>query len=253
MTHLGVFFQAERVKWRKSWLLLTAILAPLCQTGFLGILFWFSENRIRMFRPGFQFWLELNFVAWNLILMPVVAALVCELSWEQERHAKAWNLLLIQPAPRWVHFLVKVLSHTALLILSQVLLTLLVLLGGFVLRLKAELLMGPLPLHSLGRFLGYSILSFMAVTSFHTWLSMRVPGPWTSLAVALGGSWFSLRLVGLSPWMQLLPWGMASHMSIVFERWRALPWGFSLGSLLCAGTMIAIGALDFSRHRETQD
>ena len=25
------------------------------------------------FKPGFQFWLELNFVAWNLVVMPIAA------------------------------------------------------------------------------------------------------------------------------------------------------------------------------------
>ena len=71
MSVLVSCFRAERVKWRKSWMLLTALLAPLCQVGFLFIIFWFSESRIRMFKPGFQFWLELNFVTWNLMLMPI--------------------------------------------------------------------------------------------------------------------------------------------------------------------------------------
>ena len=55
MTSIDAFFAAERVKWRKSWLLVTAILAPLCQAGFLAIIFWFSESRVRMFKPGFGF------------------------------------------------------------------------------------------------------------------------------------------------------------------------------------------------------
>src|SRR5512133_704660 len=143
MTSLGSFFRAERVKWRKSWLLLTAILAPLCQTGFLAVIFWFSESRIRMFKPGFQFWLELNFAAWNLVIMPVIVALVCELSWEQEREARAWNLLLIQPVPRRTHYLVKALGHLALLLLSLALFALLLMLGGYLLQSRPRLLMGP--------------------------------------------------------------------------------------------------------------
>ena len=152
MSAVGSCFRAERVKWRKSWLLVTAVLAPLCQSGFLAIIFWFSASRIRMFKPGFQFWLELNFVTWSLVVLPVAIALICELSWEQEREARAWNLLLIQPVPRLAHYLVKGLGHVVLVLLSQFLLALAILLLGFLLRTKAELLMGPLPLALLLRF-----------------------------------------------------------------------------------------------------
>jgi len=98
---------------------------PLCQAGFLALLFWFSGSRIRNFNPGFQFWLELNFVAWNLVIMPIVVALICELSWEQERDARTWNLLLIQPVPRRTHYLVKAFSHLSLVLMALALLAIL--------------------------------------------------------------------------------------------------------------------------------
>jgi hypothetical protein len=250
MTSLGACFKAECVKWRKSWQFLTALLAPLCQTGFLAVIFWFSESRIRMFRPGFQFWLELNFVAWNLVVMPIVVALVCELSWEQEREARAWNLLLIQPVPRRTHYLVKVLGHLCLILASLALFAVLLLLGGFVLRNQPSLLMGPLPLAIFVRFTGYSALAIGAVVAFQTWLSMRIPGLWIGLAAALAGSWFTQRLVGSSALVQLLPWGLAVHMSIMFERWRVLPWAYALGNLLSAGILVTLGVFDFTRRHE---
>lgn len=250
MTSLGACFGAERVKWRKSWLMLTAILAPVCLTGFLAVVFWFSEDRIRAFRPGFQFWLELNHVAWNLVVMPVAAALVCELSWEQEREARAWNLLLVQPVPRRVHYLVKVLSHLSLLLLAQALFAVLLLLGGFLLQNQPGLMMGPLPWAAFARFTAYSALASVAVVAFQTWLSMRVPGVWVGLAAALAGSWIALRLVGGTLLVQGLPWGMAAHMTLVFERWRHLPWSHALGSLVGAGLWMALGTLDFTRRHE---
>jgi hypothetical protein len=248
VTSLGICFKAERIKWRKSWLLLAALLAPLCQTGFLAVIFWFSESRIRMFKPGFQFWLELNFVAWNLVVMPVVAALVCELSWEQEREARTWNLLLIQPVPRRTHYLVKALGHLSLILGSLALLAGLLLFGGFLLRNQPGLLMGPLPLGIFLRFTGYSALATAAVVTFQTWLSMRVPGLWVGLVAALAGSWFTQRLVGGSALVQLLPWGLAAHMAIMFERWRVLPWAYAVGSLLSACVMMILGAFDFTRR-----
>jgi hypothetical protein len=248
MTSLDALFAAERVKWRKSWLLVTVVLAPLCQAGFLAIIFWFSESRIRMFKPGFQFWLELNYVAWNLVVLPVAVALICELSWEQEREARAWHLLLLQPVPRRTHYQVKVLGHFFLVLLAQFLLALALLLLGFLLRSKPDLLMGPLPSALLVRFLGYSVLASVALVAFHTWLSMRIPGIWMALVTTLAGSWLALRLVGASALVQVLPWGLAAHMAIVFERWRVLPWAQVPLSLLLAVLLLILGTLDFSRH-----
>lgn len=250
MTALRPFFQAERVKWRKSWLLVTAVLAPLCQTGFLAVIFWFSESRIRMFKPGFQFWLELNFAAWNLVVMPIVTALVCELSWEQEREARAWNLLLIQPVPRRTHYLVKVLSHLALILASLLLFAVMLLLGGLALQSRPGLLMGPLPLATFARFLGYSALALAAVAAFQTWLAMRIPGLWIGLAAALAGSWLTQRLVDGSALIQFLPWGLAAQATLVFERWRLLPWAHALGNLASAGVLVLLGASDFTRRHE---
>lgn len=250
MSALSACFRAERIKWRKSWLLVVAVLAPLCQCGFLAILFWFSDSRVRMFRPGFRFWLELNFVAWNLVVLPVAVALLCELSWEQEREARAWNLLLLQPVPRRTHYLAKGLGHVVLVLLSQCLFALTLPILGFLLRTKAELLMGPLPLALLVRFLGYSVLAAMAPVAFHTWLSMRIPGLWIALVTALAGSAAAFHILGVSALLQILPWSMAAHMSIVLERWRVLPWALAPTSLLLAALMLLLGTLDFTRPRE---
>jgi hypothetical protein len=252
MTSIDAFFAAERVKWRKSWLLVTTILAPLCQACFFAIIFWYSEDRIRMFKPGLRFWLELNFVAWNLVVLPVATALICELSWEQEREARAWNLLLIQPVPRRTHYLVKCLGHFFLVLMAQFLFAISLLLLGFLLKSKPDplMIMGDLPLSLLVHFLGYSVLASVALVAFHTWLSMRIPGIWIALVTALAGSWLALRLVGVSALVQALPWGLAAHMAIVFERWRVLPWAQVPVSLLLAVVLLVLGTFDFSRHRE---
>jgi len=250
MSSLGPLFRAERVKLRKSWPLLTAILAPVCQAGFLGILFWFSGTRFQLFRPGFRFWLEVNYLAWNLLVMPIAAALLCALSWDQEREARAWNLLLLQPWPRSAHYLAKVLGHLSLLVLAQALLLLLLPAIGWILQRQPDLRMGPLPLAVLLRFAGYSCLALAAVAAFQTWLSMRISSFWVALALALAGSWGTLRCLGGSPLIQFLPWGPAGSMVIVLERWRGLPWGYLPGNLLSAAALVALGSLDFVRSRE---
>jgi len=249
---MGAMFRAERVKLRKSWPMLTAILAPVCQTAFLAVLFWFSGSRFQLFKPVFRFWIELNYMAWSLVLMPVTAALLCDLSWEQERQAKAWNLLLIQPVPRRAHYLVKCISHLALLMLSQVLFLLLLPVAGGILQFQRDLMMGPLPLALLFRFAAFSALASVALVSFHTWLSMRVPSLWAALTIALMGSWLTLRWVGGSPLIQFLPWGLASQMVVIFDRFRTLPWAYCLGSLSSSAVLVVLGTIDFARDRETR-
>ena len=252
MSALGQVFRAERVKLRKSWPLLTAILAPLSQAAFLGLLFWFAGLRLVLFRPIFRFWLEVNYMAWNLVLMPIAAALLCELSWEQEREARAWDLLLIQPQPRYAHYLAKLVGHVSLLLFAQVLLVLATLAGGFILRHQPDLQMGPLPLTILLRFAAFSALGSVAVVAVQTWLSMRIPSLGIALAVALAGTWMTLRGVGGSPLIQFLPWGLADYMAIIFDRGRVLPWIYSLGSLGSALLLGALGTLDFVRARGTR-
>ncbi|WP_306591446.1 ABC transporter permease [Geothrix sp. 21YS21S-4] len=249
MSVLGILFAAERVKWRKSWLLLVTIVAPLCQVAFLGVVCWFSDARIRMFRPGFQFWVELNFIAWNLVVMPLTTALVSELSWEQEREARAWNHLWCQPFPRSAHFMVKLVGHAVLAWGSLILFALLVVAGGYVLQTNSDLLMGSLPWPLFLRFLGYSALALLAIVAFHTWLSMWSPGLWLAVATAGIGSWLAVRMVGNSVAAQFLPWGLASQAMLLFERWRVLPWGYSPGALLLA-LGIAIGGIAHFARRD---
>jgi hypothetical protein len=248
MSALARLLRAERVKLRKSWPLLTALLAPFCQVAFLGVICWFSEDRMRAFRPGFRFWLELNYAAWNVLLMPVAAALLCALSWEQEREARAWNLLLVQPAPRHSHYLAKLAGHLGLILVSQALLVLLLPVAGWILRLNPALLMGPFPAAIWLRFAGYSILASLAVIAFQTWLSMRVPGLWPAMALALAGSWLALRWVDGSLLTQFLPWSFAGHMTIAFDRRRVLPWAHGLSSLVTTALLIGLGAADFCRR-----
>ena len=243
-------FQAERIKLRKSWPMLTAILAPLIQVLFLGVLFWYSDQRIQRFRPAFRFWLEVNFAAWNVVVMPLAAALACERSWGQEREGRSWGLLLAQPVPRAAHYLVKVLGHLALLWLGEALLLLALPLLGWVLRTNPALQMGPLPWGLFLRLGAYSALAAVALAALHTWFSMGVASLGAALGVAAVGSWAGVRLAGSASLAAFLPWSMAARMAFVFERTRPLPWGSAAGSLVTAGILVALGVLAFNRRAD---
>jgi hypothetical protein len=239
---------AERVRLRKSWALLAAILAPLCQVGFLGVVFALSAERVRPFRPGFRFWLELNCMTWNLVLMPISVALLCALSWEQERDAKALNHILAQPLPRHCHFLAKLAGHLGLALGSQGLLWAALPLAGWLLRYNPDLLMGPFPAGLWLQFTAYSALACLAVTALQTWFAMRVPALWAGLAVAAAGSWLALRWLEGPLLIQLLPWDLAGHAVVVFDRRQGLPWHHAWGSLAAALLVSVLGAADFRRR-----
>ena len=253
MTTLAACFQAERVKWRKNWPLLVAILAPVCQVAFLLLLVWFSEDRVRVFKPGFLFWIELNAMAWNLVVMPIMVALICELSWGLEGDSKAWNHLLAQPVPLRIHYLVKLLSHFSLVLLAWGILQLLLPLGGAILQRNTFysqlMVIGPLPWQAWLCFAAFSLAALLPLVAFQTWFSMRFPGLWGALALAAIGTMVCIQLVKLSPWVQVLPWGLSSQMAMALERLRPIPWSFLPGGLLAGVVLIGLGVWGFQDAR----
>jgi hypothetical protein len=243
---------AERVKARKSWHLLTALLCPLCQAGLLALLCWYSADRVRVFRPGFRFWLDLNFVAWNLALMPVLAALVCDLAWDLEREADPQGVRAAQPVSARDRYLAKALVNLGLLTGGTLLLALLVPALGLLLRRHPDLLMGPFPAALAGRHLAWSLLAPPAVVAFQTGLSRARGGSWPALGAALLGLGLSHRLVGATPLVALLPWGLAARADLAFERWRVLPWAWAPLSLAVAVTLALLGAAWEARRRDAR-
>ncbi len=248
MSTLGALFQGERIKWRRSWATVAAILPPLCQVAFLLLIFWFSEIQADALGPGFQIWYQVNSAAWNIIFMPITVALVCALSWDQEREARAWNRLLVQPHPCHLHYLAKLAGHLSLLLLAQILLALVLPLGGWLLQLNPTLLMGPFPMAIWLRFAGFAGLGSLAVVAFQTWLSMRFPSLFAALAAALAGSWLAVRWLDGPALAEWLPWGLSGQMVTIFDRHRVLPWAHSLASLAAAALLIGLGTADFGRQ-----
>lgn len=251
MNPLARCFRAERIKCRKSWALLAALLAPACQTGFLGMILWFSADLVRRFKPGFAFWIELNYLAWNVVFMPIVISLVSDLSWDLETESKTWNHLLLQPVPRRTHYQSKLLNHLALATLSQGLLVLLLIPVGMALRSHLGWVMGTLPPTLLIQFASFSLIATIPMVAFHTWLSARFPGIGIALITALSGTWLCTHFAGRTPILQFIPWGMASEVVAFFDRWnRHIPWELIPGSLLLTGTLAALGTRDFARNNE---
>ena len=241
------------VKLRKSWPLLVSVLSPICQVVFIFALFWFSDAVVKRFTPGHRFWLDLNFSAWNLFVLPAMAAIVSELSWAQDRDASIWRHLLHQPVSRVKQYLAKTANHFLLFFISLSLVFGLVFIGGLILQKNPEFLMMQMQTKLFFQFYAYSFLASLPVVAFTTWFSFRFPGPGMALGAALVGSWASMKLIGITSLVQMLPWGLSCHAATTFERWRfALPWDYCFGSMFLTIALVVFGAIDFSKLAYTK-
>lgn len=251
MTSLAALFHAERIKWKRNWATVAAILCPTSLVGFLFLIFWNSEIQASKLGPGFQVWYQVVYSAWNLIFMPITVALVCLLSWEQEEEAGTWKHLLLQPVPRRFHYLAKCMSHAALLLIAQLVLFLLVLLTSLLIaKYLLYLDMGP---RKLGLFAGLGVTSFVAslpLIGLHTWLSTRMRGIGSNLTLALVGSLLTVLLTGLQMPVKWSPWALSvAGIRVVFGTDAG-----TVGLLAAAGALalllVLLGTWDFSRREE---
>lgn len=246
----AALFQAERIKWRRSWVFVAAVLPPICQVCFLLLLFWFSEIQADQLGPGYQVWYQINHAAWNVIFMPITVALVTLLSWDQEETAGAWKHLLIQPIPHRDHYLTKLISHAALLFIAQTAFSATLILTSLVLNYHASYLsMGPQRLDLAIRLSAYSFLAALPLVAFHTWLSTRLRGVGLTLTIALAGSLLTVLTMVKSPLARWLPWSLASQGVMFGANGVGGAWGSLLIALFLASLFLTLGFIDFS-HRD---
>lgn len=250
----ALLFRAERIKLRRSWSLLAATLTPLSLAAILLQIFWFSEDRVRPLGAGFQAWYQVTYAAWDLFFLPILIALVGVLSWEAEAEAGSWKHLLLQPVPRWRHFVAKLMGNLSLALLAQLLFALMLLLGGGILRAEVPTLaMGAARPGLLLGLAGASTVATLPLVGLHTWLPMRFPGMGVSLSVAMLGSWLAFRFAGRFAVALLLPWGPASRVVDVLVKGEGPVWAPALAALACAAVLMVLGGRDFVRRESFQD
>lgn len=251
MNKLRMLFRIERIRLRRSWPLLVALVVPCTLVAFLGLIFWFSEDRVSQLGGGFQAWYQINFTVWTLFAMPMITAMIGVLAWEGELQAASWKHLFLQPVPRGAHFASKLMGQLSLALLSHLLLALCLLAGGWLIRKGAPGLdMGAVKAGLLVRLTGASLVASLPLVALHAWLPMRFRGLGISLIIALAGSWWGFRWAASSALGWLLPWGMASQVVARSLNPGGPILAMALGTLLCAGLWMALGFWDFARSEE---
>lgn len=217
MSLLARIFRAERIKLRRSWPLLAAILTPLTSTGFLFVVFWFSFDLVKPQGSGFQTWYQINFLAWNLFLAPTLVALLGVLGWEMEEEAGAWKLLLLQPVPRYSHYAARALGLGSLVLLANLVFLTAVLLGGLGLRAGVpHLRMGAVNPGILLKLFAASYLASISIVALFLWLPTRLHGMGINLVITIIGAMFAFRIAGHSLFGMIIPWSGCSQIVGIF-------------------------------------
>ena len=252
MNSLFLWLRVERIKLRRSWPLLVAVLSPLTLNGFLFLIFWFSEGLVDQPGTGFLLWYRFNYLAWDVFFLPVTTALIGTLSWAMEEQGAMWKHLWAQPIPRWSPFAMKFMGHLALVLLAQGLLMSLLALGGLALRAWVPgLAMGPVRLGLLGTHAGISLLAMLPLVGLHTWLPARVHGLGPALTLAALGSWIGFRwsshaVLGLV----VMPWGASTQAVAYVTGERGPIWVPGVVGLGLGVVWALLGGWDVARHHE---
>lgn len=232
---------AERLKLRRTPVLLATIGAPLCVA-----LLAFAEKaspQAAQFWPGVM---KITLTAWAIFMLPLLITLLTSLVAGLEHNNHAWKHLLALPAPRWAVFLAKFVAVAVLVLIA----TAVTMLGLFAVG-YAKLAMNPalvgVPSPPVGTILIASGKLWMAswlVIALQSWVALRCAHFAIPIGVGIMGTFFSLFAAG-SEYGLYFPWLQAWHATNP-ERWLHAAWLGCVGGV--AATVLA--CVDLSAREE---
>lgn len=239
-------FQAERIKWRRSWASALAVIAPLSQVLFMFIFYWFLEDRADPTGPGFLAWYQVNGNGWNLFFMPITVALIASISWDTEEMSGGRKHFFVQPCSTTAHYIVKLASHLALVILSQIVFFGMLVLCGIALRRYVPTLdMGTLQLKMLWHLASASLFASLPLVALHTWVSSKFKGLLTCITFAVAGSLITSQMADGTTLVYLSPWGMAAQTVAISNGSQGGGLGLLGASMVITVSLAVLGTLDF--------
>ncbi len=208
--------RAERLKLRGTLALWMCLVAPALVVSVVVLQLAFSDLPGPP-KPPDEAWARVAMgmmALWAFLMVPLFITLEAALLAALEHGNRQWQRLLALPLPRSAHYLAKLLTLGALVLLAQAALVLMIPLGGWALMVfqPALGLAGAPPWEALARTGAGVFLASWLMVSLHTWVALR----WRSFAVACGlgmGATVVGFLVGQSvtfgPWY---PWSMPVQM-----------------------------------------
>jgi len=239
---------AERLKLRGTLALWMCLVAPALVVTVVVLQLLVSTQRGPPLSPT-DAWERLSLGVlglWAFLMVPLYITLQAALLAALEHGSHQWRRLLALPIPRSAHYMSKLLALATMMLAAQVLITVLIPLGGLVLMaFKPRFGIAGAPPWTL--LLTTSAGTFVAtwlLLALHTWLALR----WQSFAVACGvgmGATVMGFLIGQSadfgPWY---PWSLPMQMLSSSESKGTVLALSALGGLL----VTALGAWNFARR-----
>lgn len=244
------FFAAECLKWRRDWTILVTFIAPISQVGTILFITWNTADRNIWLGSGFINWYKINFIAWNIVVMPITVAMIVTLSWDLEKKFGTWNHLLVMPSTPLIHFISKLLNHISLTIISLILLDVSIITTGLIQKLfLPDPPMGHMHINMLLNYTIYSFFSALPIINLFAWASFRTTSLGINLSITLTGSWLSFKFLEMRSFICFSPWGLAAQVTQISYNY-ILP---STWMYTCSGLLILIlfilGVFDFKTHK----
>ena len=248
MRHLSRSLGAEILKLKRSLALWLAALAPLVV---VIIQFFLVLDRGHQFMTGAEDpWLWLGrqtMIFWSFLMLPLFITLETALGAGLEHSGDNWKHLFALPVSRTSLYIAKLSSGMALVGLSQMVLSLYIVLAGTLLdALNPGLGFGTVPVWDILRYAGISFLSCWLLIALHTYVALR----WKNFVVAMGFG-FVLTVAGFlilnSQWASFYPWALPGLVLNKVKNaepvWRQLLFGGPAAFLAAA-----LGGWDFLRR-----
>jgi hypothetical protein len=192
---------AERMKLKSSWVILSVIMAPLfvLLIQFANFLFRYDSVVKEGDIPWIVF-IEQHTVMWAVMLLPILGAVLSSMLIGVENNDNNWKYVFSLPLKRSHLYIAKISIVFYLLIISCIFLGL-----GIVVSAKILGISGSIPVFFIIKILIAALLGCFAILNIQFWLTTKFENPGVPMAIAVCGSVTALFLLQ-SAFTRWLPW-----------------------------------------------
>jgi hypothetical protein len=240
MTMLFQAMQAEVIKMRRTLALVMTFIAPLFIALLIFAMF-IQHSDYYVVPEGVNPWMRFSqniFIYWNLIMAPLYITLETALLSQLEHSHKNWKLLYTLPIRRWAIYAGKQIISMALIALSMVFMTgLMVGTGKFLQILMPKFgFDAPIPWTFTIKYVILTYLASWFMVSFHLWVSTRWNSFVLAIAVGIVATVVALFCFG-TDYSYFYPWTMPGMISVEMtdslSQWAMVAAG-TIGGILVA-------------------
>lgn len=243
-------WRGETLKLKRTLALRMVVVAPLL-AAMLGLLLQsavIARGRGDLAKTFWESHANGCMTIWAVFLMPLLIALESALICNIEHAEKQWKYIFALPLPRYAVYSAKFLMLQGLILASTLVVSLLILLSGWMLILAHPSLAaaGPPPLGSIVNSAFQCWLAAGLILSTSLWIALRWPNFTVVLGIGIAGTFFALFAQSADA-SKYYPWLLPANVLLGGDRWAtALIMGAGGGLL-----MAILACIDFGRREES--